>query len=108
MVDWEVGLGRVKLTGDPGRVLPVTEKAPPKPSTPSSCPLGANDEYFRKNHERDLRQQGHLSPHWRRRSRGRLGGVSGRANRRRRTDPGQGGRREERKAGIAKLDPRPD
>jgi hypothetical protein len=54
-LNWHGPWRWVKLAGDPGRVLPVTKKAPPKPSTPSSCPLGANDEYFRKNHERDLR-----------------------------------------------------
>jgi hypothetical protein len=37
-------------------VLPV-EKCR-QTSTTSSSSLGANDEYFRKNHERDLRHQG--------------------------------------------------
>ena len=48
--------GPGKLVSDTGPVLPV-EKSP-KDLTPSSSLLGANDEYFRKNHERDLRHQG--------------------------------------------------
>jgi hypothetical protein len=35
--------------------LPVRQRRQ-KP-TPSSISLGANDEHFRKNHERDFRQQ---------------------------------------------------
>ena len=59
-----------KLGPRPRPVLPVTEKRR-KLSTPSSSPLGANDEYFRKNHERDLRHQGRCCPSRRRRGRRR-------------------------------------
>jgi hypothetical protein len=49
-------IGPGKLDLDTGQVLPV-EKCR-QTSTTSSSSLGANDEYFRKNHERDLRHQG--------------------------------------------------
>ena len=77
--------------------------------------LGANDEYLRKNHERDLRHQG------RRRSRGRwcrcrhrfFGRIDLRIgctgpNRRCRADSGQGGRRQEGKIGMADVNCRSD
>jgi hypothetical protein len=47
--------GPDKLNRDTGEVLPV-EKC--RQTSPTSSLLGANDEYFRKNHERDLWHQG--------------------------------------------------
>ena len=55
-------------------VLPVRQRRP------TSISLGANDEHFRKNHERDLRHQGGRRAGWRRRGRGHRivrGGSSG-------------------------------
>jgi hypothetical protein len=86
----------------------------------SSGSLGGNDEYFRQNYERDLRHHGLGNACRRYGARKRYGSPSrrhgigrgnigcGDANRRCRAHPRQGGCRQERKAGMAHLDRRPD
>ena len=57
MFHWQVTSRLAKLADDPGVVLPVRQ-CRQRPFTPIYKSLGANDEHFRKNHERDLRHQG--------------------------------------------------
>src|SRR5258706_857274 len=114
VLHWQAHLRRLSFASSPASARPV-EKRCSSPSHDFQF-TGANDEYFRKNHERDLRHQGGCRT--RKRWCGRKPGIGRRivflrigcagAVSRRRAHPGQGRCRQKGKAGMAHLDRRSD